>query len=165
MAGRAVLVVLAGVATAAVAAAVALASYPKPPTGAWSLNPGGSFKVVGGHGKRKNRRYVKAVHLTSAYGISCPEKPVNLRVLGRFPLVKFTRGGYVAWGVGRNAPSSPDGYLPVAAKLVVRGHKVNGKFDLVFAYDNVRQVLGGDVRVKLDGANCLAQVISGHPKH
>ncbi len=27
------------------------------------------------------------------------------------------------------------------------GHKVSGKF----AYDNVRQVLGGDVRVKIDG--------------
>lgn len=80
-----------------------------------------------------------------------------VRVLGRYALTTFTRGGYTAWGVGKNSGGD---VTPCAGRVKVAGKTYNGSFYVVWNYANPKQVLGGSIEF----GPCLSQFAYGHPK-
>ncbi|MFN8161149.1 MAG: hypothetical protein U0R52_08950 [Solirubrobacterales bacterium] len=145
------------VALLALGGAAGAASSPTPPTGAWKLNPGGGFTLKRGKGRNRGRIYLSNYHgRTGAYA-GCPSKPTAVTVLGRYPLKRFTRAGYTAWGVGRNSGGDA---TPRAGKVKAAGKTYNGSFYLVFDYSNPRRVIGGSIQF----GSCLTQFLYGSHK-
>jgi hypothetical protein len=93
-------------------------SYPTPPTGPWTLGTGAGFTLkAAGKGKVS----LTSLHLRSPVGEEvCPAKSVPVKVLGTYALKQFHRGGYTAWGVGKNVGGEPG---DMAAKLVVAARR------------------------------------------
>jgi hypothetical protein len=147
-------VALAALGAALLCVGLAQASYPKPPTGPWKLGPPGSgFTLKDAKGKV----VLGNLHFRSPAEESCPEKPGPVKVLGSYPLKQFHRGGYTAWGVGKNVGGEP-GYM--AAKFVVAGKTVNGSFYLTWDYSNPGRIIRGAAEF----GSCRTEFLTGSPK-
>lgn len=133
------------------------ASYPKPPLGAWKLEGSGAgFSLKNGSGNAKGQVVLSNLHFRGPAGEFCPlQGPV--KVLGTYALKLYHRGGYTAWGVGKNAGGEPT-YM--AAKMTVGGKTVNGSFYLLWNYQDPSAIISGGV--KLSG--CSIEFGSGAPK-
>ena len=149
-------IVLAVVAVLA-AVAVASASYPKPPTGAWALGPGSGFNLASGKGSQRGKVILSNLH--AKLGSECASAPgaTTVKVLGTYPLRQFRRGGYTAWGVGKDIGGEP-GYT--SAQVVLGGEVVQGSFYLLWDYSNPKRILGGGVKA----GSCSVEFTSGKPK-
>jgi hypothetical protein len=144
------------VVVALTAVAVASASYPKPPTGAWTLGPGSGFNLANGKGSQKGKVILANLH--AKLGTECSSAPgATVKVLGKYPLKQFHRGGYTAWGVGKDIGGEP-GYM--AAKVVLGGETVNGSFYLLWNYSDTKAILGGGIKA----GSCSVEFVSGKPK-
>ncbi len=130
-------------------------TYPTPPTGAWTLGTGAGFTLK----KQSESKVVLSnLHFRTPVGEeSCPAKAEPVKVLGTYALKQFHRGGYTAWGVGKNVGGEP-GFM--AAKMLAGGKKVNGSFYLTWNYQNPSEVLRGSAQL---GA-CTVEFIGGKPK-
>lgn len=149
-------ILLLAVLVAVFCAGIAVArSYPTPPTGPWTLGTGAGFTLKSAG---KGGVALSSLHLRSPVGEdSCPPKSVPVKVLGSYALKQFHRGGYTAWGVGKNVGGEPG---DMAAKLVVGGKNVNGSFHLLWNYADVRAILGGSVEF----GDCRVEFTGGKPK-
>ena len=132
-------------------------AYPKPPLGAWKLTgTGAGFTLKSGSGKSSGQVVLANLHFRSPENEFCAATgPV--KVLGTYALKQFHRGGYTAWGVGRNAGGEP---TYTAAKVVAGGKTVDGSFYLLWDYENPAKIFSGGV--KLDG--CSVEFTGGGPK-
>jgi hypothetical protein len=129
-------------------------SYPKPPTGAWSLGGAGTGFTLKNQGKDV---VLSKLHFRTSAEESCGGKPGPVEVLGSYKLKQFHRGGYTAWGVGRNESGTPG---PMAAKFVVAGKTVSGSFYLTWNYEDVSSIIGGEAKF----GDCSVYFLSGSPK-
>lgn len=142
---------------ALVAASVAAASSPKPPTGAWTLGPGSGFTLASGKGSQRGKLILSNLHAKLATECASAPEAKTVKVLGKYPLKQFSRGGYSAWGVGKNAGGEPT-YM--AAKVVLGGETVTGSFYLLWDYSNPRKVFRGGIKA----GTCSTEFTSGKPK-
>jgi hypothetical protein len=151
------IVIVLAVAAALGAVSVAAAAYPKPPTGAWTLGSGSGFNLAGGKGSQRGRVILTNLH--AKLGSECASAPgaTTVKVLGKYPLKQFHRGGYTAWGVGKDIGGEP-GYM--TAQVVLGGETVNGSFYLLWDYSNPKRILGGGVKA----GSCSVEFTSGKPK-
>ncbi|HEY2715357.1 MAG TPA: hypothetical protein VGI73_03975 [Solirubrobacterales bacterium] len=131
-------------------------SYPKPPLGAWQLEAGAGFTLKNGSGKSKGQVVLSNLHFRSPGGEYCPAQG-SVKVLGSYPLKLFRRGGYSAWGVGKNAGGEPT-YM--AAKMVVGGKTESGSFFLLWNYQDPSQVFSGGAKF----GECTLEFFGGGPK-
>ena len=140
-------------------AAIAQASYPKPPTGPWSIAPGSGFTLKNGKGAKKGTVYLSDFHFKISAAEPCDRAPgaTKLKVLGSFPLKQFHRGGYTAWGVGKNVGGEP-GYAPV--KVSAEGKTLNGSLYLTWNYEDVTRLIRGGVAI----GDCSYEFSTGAPK-
>lgn len=139
-------------------AAVAQArAYPKPPLGAWKLDGSGAgFTLKNGSGKSKGQVVLSNLHFRGPGDEFCSEKgPVQ--VLGTYALKQFHRGGYTAWGVGKNAGGEPT-YM--GAKLVVAGKTVIGSFYLLWNFQDPSEIFSGGAKF----GDCAIEFTGGGPK-
>lgn len=137
-------------------AAIAVAAYPKPPTGAWTLGPGSGFTLTNGKGSQKGRVILANLH--AKLGSDCASAPgATAKVLGRYPLKLFRRGGYTAWGVGRNAGGEPT-YMN--AQVALGGKTVTGSFYLLWNYQDPSEIFRGGIKAE----SCSIEFTSGKPK-
>ncbi len=144
---------LALAATLALAAAPATAAkLPQPVLGAWKLNQGaqGGFTLK----KRGGQVVLSNYHVLA----SCDEKTVKATVLGSYPLRVFTRGGYSAWGIGRNVGGEAE---PIAVKVSAGGKTYDGTFSAIWYYDDpAHRLLGSFVSF----GDCTNETLGGAPK-
>ncbi len=134
------------------------AATPKPPTGPWKLNGAtGGFTLRKGTGSKRGKIFLSDLHFKTGLYAGCPSKVSTVRVLGRYALKTFTRGGYTTWGVGRNTGGD---VTPRAGKVRVGGKTYNGEFYVVWNYANPRQVFGGSIQF----GTCLSQFTFGTPR-
>jgi hypothetical protein len=140
-------------------AAMAQASYPKPPTGPWSLGPGSGFTLKSGKGAKKGTIFLSDFHFKIAAAEACEGAPgaAKLTVLGSFPLKQFHRGGYTAWGVGKNVGGEP-GYTPV--KVAAEGKTLSGGLYVTWNYEDVTRLIRGGVAI----GDCSYEFFTGAPK-
>ncbi|HWJ43256.1 MAG TPA: hypothetical protein VNR67_07470 [Solirubrobacterales bacterium] len=144
------------VAAALAIAAIASAAYPKPPTGAWTLGPGSGFTLANGKGSQKGKVILANLH--AKLGADCSTAPgATVKVPGGYPLKLFRRGGYTAWGVGRNVGGEP---TYVNAPVVVGGKTVTGSFYLLWDYQDPSAIFRGGIKVE----SCTVEFVSGKPK-
>ncbi|HEU5252269.1 MAG TPA: hypothetical protein VFU16_02955 [Solirubrobacterales bacterium] len=148
---------LIAVALAAFAAVpLAAGAGSKPPTGAWTLGPGSGFSLVNGKGSQKGKLVLVGLH--AKLGSECTSAPgATVKVLGRYPLKQFRRGGYSAWGVGKDAGGEPT-YMN--AQVVLGGDTVQGSFYLLWDYSNPSKVFRGGIKA----GSCGVEFTSGKPK-
>lgn len=141
-----------------VCAAVAQArSYPKPPLGAWQLeSPGSGFTLKNGSGKSKGQVILSNLHFRSPGDESCAVKG-TVKVLGTYTVKQFHRGGYTAWGVGKNAGGEP---TYTAAKMVVGGKTEAGSFFLLWNYQDPSEIFSGGAKF----GECTLDFYGGGPK-
>lgn len=147
-------VVLAALGFAALAQA---AGTPKPPLGPWAAEGQVIFTLKKGLGKHKGKVLLTDYRLRTEVQVGCPEQPAVARVLGRYPLKKFSRAGYTAWGVGRNVSGEPG---PQPAKLKVDDQTYDGSFYVLWNYENVSQVS----RAVIEFGDCRAELVFAKPK-
>jgi hypothetical protein len=81
----------------------------------------------------------------------------TLKVLGSFPLKQFHRGGYTAWGVGKNVGGEPS-YMPV--KVAAEGKTLSGYLYVTWNYADVTRLIRGGVAI----SDCTYEFSSGAPK-
>jgi hypothetical protein len=137
-------------------AAIAAAAYPKPPTGAWTLGPGSGFTLANGKGSQKGK--VILANLRAKLGSDCSTAPgATVKVLGKYPLKLFRRGGYTAWGVGKNAGGEP---TYVNAQVVLGGKSLTGSFYLLWDYQDPSAIFRGGIKAE----SCGVEFTSGKPK-
>jgi len=137
-------------------AAIASAAYPKPPTGAWVLGPGSGFSLANGKGSQKGKVILSSLH--AKLGSDCATAPgATVKVLGKYPLKLFRRGGYTAWGVGKNAGGEP---TYVNAQVVLAGQTVSGSFYLLWDYQDPSAIFRGGIKA----GSCAVEFTSGKPK-
>lgn len=137
-------------------AAIAMAAYPKPPTGAWTLGPGNGFTLANGKGSQKGK--VLLANLHAKLGSDCSTAPgATVKVLGKYPLKLFRRGGYTAWGVGKNVGGEPT-YMN--AQVVLGGQTVSGSFYLLWDYQDPSAIFRGGIKA----GSCGVEFTSGKPK-
>jgi hypothetical protein len=130
-------------------------AYPTPPTGPWTLGTGAGFTLKQ---QSKSKVVLSNLHFRSPVGEEvCPAKAEPVKVLGTYALKQFHRGGYTAWGIGKNVGGEPG---DMAAKLVVGGKKVNGSFHLLWNYADPRAILGGSAEF----GECRVEFTGGKPK-
>lgn len=137
---------------------LASAASPKPPTGAWTLGPGpgSGFNLANGKGSKRGKTILSSLH--AKLGSECVEAPGGtVKVLGSFPLKQFSRGGYSAWGVGKDAGGEPT-YM--SAQVSLAGKTISGSFYLLWDYSNPRKIFRGGIKA---GA-CTVEFTSGKPK-
>jgi hypothetical protein len=148
-----VLAVIAALAAVSLAAAAAQ----KPPTGAWALGPGSGFTLASGKGSQHGKLILSSLH--AKLGSECADAPEakTVKVLGKYPLKQFRRGGYSAWGVGEDAGGEPT-YM--SAKVILGGETMSGSFYLLWDYSNPSKIFRGGVKA---GA-CSVEFTSGKPK-
>ena len=143
-------------AAALAVASIALAAYPKPPTGAWTLGPGSGFTLANGKGSQKGKVILANLH--AKLGSECSSTPgATAKVLGKFPLKQFRRGGYTAWGVGKNVGGEP---TYTAAQVVLGGETVQGSFYLLWDYQDPSTIFRGGIKA----GSCSVEFTSGKPK-
>lgn len=147
------------VVAALASAAIAQASYPKPPTGPWSIGPGSGFTLKNGKGDKKGTIFLSSFHFKIDPAEACEGAPgaTTLKVLGSLPLKQFHRGGYTAWGVGKNVGGEP-GYTPV--KVVAAGKTLNGGLYVTWNYEDVTRLIRGGVAI----GDCSYEFSTGAPK-
>jgi hypothetical protein len=144
------------VVAALTAIAVAAAAYPKPPTGAWTLGPGSGFSLANGKGSKKGKVLLSSLH--AKLGSECAAAPGGTaKVLGKYPLKQFRRGGYTSWGVGKNVGGEPT-YM--AAQVVLGGETVQGSFYLLWNYQDPSAIFRGGIKA----GSCSVEFTSGKPK-
>lgn len=80
-----------------------------------------------------------------------------MKVLGKYPLKQFRRGGYTAWGVGKNVGGEPT-YM--AAQIVLGGETVQGSFYLLWDYQDPSAIFRGGIKA----GSCGVEFTSGKPK-
>lgn len=146
---------------ALVAASVASASSPKPPAGAWTLGPGSGngngFTLASGKGSQRGRLILSNLHAKLATECASAPEAKTVKVLGKYPLKRFSRGGYSAWGVGKNAGGEPT-YM--TAQVMLGSETVTGSFYLLWDYSNHRKVFRGGIKA----GSCTVEFTSGKPK-
>jgi hypothetical protein len=154
---KTVLVVI--VVAALLIAATVQASYPKPPTGPWSIAPGSGFTLKNGKGGKKGTVFLSDFHFKIPGAEPCEGAPnaTKVKVLGSFPLKQFHRGGYTAWGVGKNVGGEP-GYAPV--KVSAEGKTLDGELYLTWNYEDVTRLIRGAIAI----GNCSYEFFTGAPK-
>lgn len=132
-------------------------AYPKPPLGAWKLEGSGAgFTLKNGSGKTKGQVVLANLHFRSPADESCSAQG-SVKVLGTYALKLFHRGGYTAWGVGKNAGGEPT-YM--GAKMVVGGETVNGSFFLLWNYQDPSEIFSAGAKF----GDCTIELGSGSPK-
>ena len=150
------LAILVATLAALVAVPLASAASTKPPVGAWTLGPGSGFKLTDGKGSKRGKLILSGLH--AKLGSECAEAPGGTaKVLGSYPLKQFRRGGYTAWGVGKEAGGEPT-YMN--ARVSLDGKSAGGSFYLLWDYSNPRKVFRGGIKA---GA-CSVEFTSGKPK-
>jgi hypothetical protein len=138
--------------------ALAQAAGPsKPPLGPWAAEGQAIFTLKKGSGKYKGKILLTDYRLRTEVQAGCLGKPTVARVLGRYPLKKFTRAGYTAWGVGRNVSGEPG---PQPAKVEVEGQIYNGSFYVLWNYENASQVS----RAVIEFGDCRTELVFAKPK-
>lgn len=146
-------------------AAVAGASYPKPPTGPWSLGSGSGFTgsasgftIKNGKGSKRSQVFLSNFHLKLDAESECEEAPkAMVKVPAAFALKQFHRGGYSAWGIGKNAGGEPY-YAPT--RVLVEGKSVKGYFYMLWNYSDPSVVMRGGVAF----GSCTLEFNGGAPK-
>ena len=142
---------------ALVAASVASAASSKPPTGAWTLGAGSGFTLTNGKGSQRGKLILSSLHAKLASECASAPEAKTVKVLGAYPLKQFRRGGYSAWGVGKNAGGEPT-YM--AAQVVLGSETVTGSFYLLWDYSNPSKVFRGGIKA----GSCSIEFTSGKPK-
>lgn len=138
-------------------AALAQAGLSKPPLGPWASEGRVIFTLKKGAGKYKGKVLLTDYRLRTEVVVGCPDQPTVARVLGRYPLKKFSRAGYTAWGVGRNVSGEP-GSQP--AKVKVDGQIFDGSFHVLWNYENASQVS----RAVIEYGDCRTEIVFAKPK-
>jgi hypothetical protein len=147
-------VVAVGLALVALAQAAGIS---KPPLGPWASEGRVVFTLKKGLGKHKGKVLLVDYRLRTEVQVGCPEQPVVARVLGRYPLKRFSRAGFTAWGVGRNVSGEPG---PQPAKVKVEDRVHNGSFYVLWNYENASQV--SRAVIEFDG--CRTELVFAKPK-
>jgi hypothetical protein len=150
-------IAVAAVAALALVALAQAAGIKKPPLGPWASEGRVIFTLKKGFGKYKGKVLLTDYRLRTEVVVGCPEEPVVARVLGRYPLKKFSRGGFTAWGVGRNIGGEPG---PQPAKVKVADRVYNGSFYVLWNYENASQV--SRAAIEFDG--CRTELVFAKPK-
>jgi hypothetical protein len=145
------------VATLGLVALAQAAGIKKPPLGPWASEGRVIFTLKKGFGKYKGKVLLTDYRLRTEVVVGCPDSPVVARVLGRYPLKKFSRGGFTAWGVGRNVSGEPG---PQPAKVKVEDRVYNGSFYVLWNYENAAQV--SRAVIEFDG--CRTELVFAKPK-
>lgn len=138
-------------------AAVASAASSKPPTGAWTLGPGSGFTLANGKGSQRGKLILSSLHAKLAAECASAPEAKTVKVLGKYPLKQFRRGGYSAWGVGKDAGGEPT-YMN--AQVVLGSETVQGSFYLLWDYSNPRKVFRGGIKA----GSCAVEFTAGKPK-
>lgn len=149
---RACLAVLALATFMLTAVPAAAATLPQPVLGGWKLDQGaqGGFTLKKSGGKVVMTNY----HVLAA----CGEGEVKATVLGSYPLKVFTRGGYSAWGIGKNVGGEAE---PMAVKVKAGGKTYAGTFSAIWYYDDpAHRLLGSFVSF----GDCSNETLGGRPK-
>jgi hypothetical protein len=160
---------LAAVAVAAIAiaavVAVAYAAYPKPPLGAWTLGSGSGFTgsasgftLKNGKGSKKGQVFLGNLHLKLDAESECEVAPnAIVKVPATFALKQFHRGGYSAWGIGKNVGGEPY-YAPTG--VLVEGKPVKGYIYMLWTYSDPSVVMKGGVAF----GSCTIEFNGGAPR-
>ena len=153
---RARLVLIAVALAALTVVPLALAASSKPPAGAWTLGPGSGFSLAAGKGSQKGKLILSSLH--AKLGSECTSAPgATAKVLGKYPLKQFRRGGYSAWGVGKDAGGEPT-YMN--AKVTLGGETLTGSFYLLWDYSNPSKIFRGGIKA----GDCSIEFTTGKPK-
>lgn len=153
---RARLVLIAAALAALTVVSLATAASSKPPAGAWTLGPGSGFNLANGKGSQRGKVILSSLH--AKLGSECTAAPgAMVKVLGKYPLKQFRRGGYSAWGVGKDAGGEPT-YM--SAQVVLGADAVQGSFYLLWDYSNPRKIFRGGIKA----GSCSVEFTSGKPK-
>ena len=160
VAAAAVAVIAAGATTA-----FADASYPSPPLGPWSLGSGSGFTGGGsgftlknGKGSKKSQVFLSNFHLKLDSESECEVAPKTIvKVPASFALKQFNRGGYSAWGIGKNVSGEPS-YAPT--RVLVEGKSIKGYFYVLWNYSDPSVVMRGGVAF----GSCTLEFNGGAPK-
>jgi hypothetical protein len=145
------------VAVLALGALAQAAGTSKPPLGPWAAEGQVIFTLEKGLGKYKGKVLLTDYRLRTEVQVGCPDQSTVARVLGRYPLKKFSRAGYTAWGVGRNVSGEPG---PQPAKVKVGGEIYSGSFYVVWNYEDPAESLGGSIEF----ADCRTEFTFAKPK-
>lgn len=145
------------IAVLALGALAQAAGTSKPPLGPWASEGQVIFTLKKGAGKHKGKILLTDYRLRTEVQAGCPDQPTEARVLGRYPLKKFSRAGYTAWGVGRNVSGEPG---PQPAKVKVDGRISNGSFYVLWNYENASQVS----RAVIGFGDCRTELVFAKPK-
>ncbi|HEV2727241.1 MAG TPA: hypothetical protein VGV34_03050 [Solirubrobacterales bacterium] len=150
-------IAVAVIAVLALGALAQAAGPSKPPLGPWASEGQVVFTLEKGFGKHKGKVLLADYRLRTEVQVGCPDQPTAAKVLGRYPLKKFSRAGYTAWGVGRNVSGEPG---PQPAKVEVDGQTHNGSFYVLWNYENVSQVS----RAVIEFGDCRTELVFAKPK-
>ena len=154
---RSIIAVTAAALVLAPAALAQATGIPKPPLGPWASEGRTIFVLKKGQGKHKGKVLLTDYRLRTEVQVGCPEEPTVARVQGRYPLKKFSRGGYTAWGVGRNVGGEPG---PQPAKVKAGDQVYNGSFYVLWNYENATQVS----RAVIEFDDCRTELVFAKPK-
>ncbi|HVO54171.1 MAG TPA: hypothetical protein VMT37_07150 [Solirubrobacterales bacterium] len=146
-------------------AAVAGASYLKPPLGAWSLGSGSGFTrsasgftLKNGKGSKKREIVLSNFHLKLNAASECEVAPkAMVKIPAPIALKQFHRGGYSAWGIGKNVGGEPY-YAPT--RVLVEGKSTKGYFYMLWNYSDPSVVTRGGVAF----GSCTLEFNGGAPK-
>lgn len=148
-------VVLVAVLALGGAVVAAAGQLKQPPVGAWKASGGsGGFTLKKGKG---GKVLLTNFHLRTPALEACESKEATVRVVGSYPLKTFTRGGYTAWGVGKNKGGDA---VEQAGQVEFGGKVRNGGFYVIFNYENPRQAIGGSISF----GDCRAEFAFATPK-
>lgn len=145
------------IAVLALAALAQAAGIKKPPLGPWASEGRVIFTLKKGAGKHKGKVLLTDYRLRTEVVVGCPDQPTVARVLGRYPLKKFSRAGYTAWGVGKNVSGEPG---PQPAKVKADGQVYNGSFYVTWNYENASQVS----RAVIEFGDCRTELVFAKPR-
>jgi hypothetical protein len=99
--------------------------------------PSGKYKVVfhgTGSVRVKDKKVISAAVIPKDDDTACGTDKITLKGTP-YKLSIATRGGYRRWIVGKNAPSSSDGYNLIKAKFLFGGKTVSGKVKMLWNDD------------------------------
>ncbi|HEX6153550.1 MAG TPA: hypothetical protein VFZ19_08525 [Solirubrobacterales bacterium] len=150
-------VAVAVIAVLALGALAQAAGSSKPPLGPWASEGQVIFTLKKGLGKYKGKILLTDYRLRTEVQVGCPDQPTVARILGRYPLKKFSRAGYTAWGVGKNVSGEPG---PQPAKVKADGQIYDGSFYVLWNYENASQVS----RAVIEFDDCRTELVFAKPK-
>ena len=90
--------------------------------------------------------------------LTCEEKTVKATVLGSYALKVFTRGGYSAWGVGKNVGGEAE---PMPVQVKAGGKTYKGELSAIWNYEDPAHSLLGSY---LSFNGCSAESLGAKPK-